>query len=165
MGAKLGTQLSPSMTPPRTPFCKAVSKFWGSPCISGSSSNKRPVHALACHRQQLLVLRPSPESSADGYQRLSPAALNAGRRGLSLGGSASLSPFPCCSLSREIREEDSLSASYITCQEKKRRNAPSGLAPPLSICRPRWDLAYSLGDHWARLDYNSKHPTCCHGTW
>lgn len=42
---------------------------------------------------------------------------------------------------------------------------PSGLAPALSICCPRWDLAYNLGGHWAKLDYNSKHPTCDHGTW
>lgn len=31
---------------------------------------------------------------------------------------------------------------------------PSGLAPALSICHPRWDLAHSLEGYWAKLDCN-----------
>lgn len=110
---------------PTPTFSKATSKILGLSMHLRQPFQQRPVCVgwLAINGS-FLVLHPNSESSTDGYQRQSPAALNAGRRGLSLERSARLSSLPCCSLGREIRKDDSLSASSITCQERKWRNAP-----------------------------------------
>lgn len=136
---------------PTPTFSKATSKILGLSMHLRQPFQQRPVCVgwLAINGS-FLVLHPSSESSTDGYQRQSPAALNAGRRGLSLERNARLSSLPCCSLGREIRKD----IPYLPAPSLVRRGngeTPLRLGTSIVYPSPQMDLAYSLGGHRAKL--------------